>query len=254
LSEAKPPLELERQRDLATLLRDAFSVYFGHFGAFLLVAAAVAIPVDLIVSGVGLEQLTSGYDAHPPAGETIIPGVVAYLITTPLITAMTVHLLVDTSRGQKPRAREAITSGLEAFTPLFLAILLAALATLAGLIVFLVGAIYVAVKVYFVPQLVVLEKARGPDALRRSWKLTDRSFWRCLGIILVSGILAGLASVPISLPFTALAKSADSQALLLAGQVVTQVLFTPFTVIVATLLYFDLRFRGRTALTQQPPA
>lgn len=254
MSGPKPPLELERQRDLGALLGDALSVCYRNLGAFLFVAAAVVLPVDLIVSGLGLEQLTSGYDSTPPAGETIIPGVVTYLITTPLITAMTVHLLVDASRSQKPRARESITAGLEAFIPLFLAVLLAALATLAGLIVFIVGAIFVAVKLYFVPQLVVLEKARGPDALRASWKLTDGAFWRCLAIILVTGILAGLASVPIGLPFTALAKSADAQALLLAGQIVTQVLFTPFTVVVATLLYFDLRVRSRHAITQQPPA
>jgi hypothetical protein len=254
LSEAKPPLELERQRDLGTLLRDAFAVYTRHPAAFLLVAAAVAVPVDLIVSGLGLEQLTSGYVAKPPVGELLIPGFVAWLITGPLITAMTVHLLVDTSRGQKPRAREAITAGLEAFTPLFVAVLLAALAALAGLLVFIVGFVYVFVKLYFVPQAVVLEKARGPDALRRSWKLTDRSFWRSFGVILITGLLAGIAAQLVSLPFTALAKSADSQALFLAGQIVTQVLFTPFTVVVATLLYFDLRFRSRTALTQAPPA
>jgi hypothetical protein len=48
------------------------------------------------------------------------------------------------------------------------------------------------------------------------------------------------------------AKSADSQAISLAGQVVASVLVTPFQVLMLTLLYFDLLARHRLPTTMPP--
>ena len=46
-------------------MRDTFAVYRRHFWTFLAVGAVVVVPAELIVSGVGLEQLTAGYDGSP---------------------------------------------------------------------------------------------------------------------------------------------------------------------------------------------
>ena len=58
----------------------------------------------------------------------------------------------------------------------------------------------------------------------------------------------------ISFPVDAWAKSADSQAISLVGQMVASVLVTPFQVLMLTLLYFDLLARHRLPSTVPPVA
>ena len=66
-------IELERPRETGALLRDTFSVYRRHFWTFLAIGAIVVVPAELIVGGVGLEQLSSGYNATPNFAEAAIP-------------------------------------------------------------------------------------------------------------------------------------------------------------------------------------
>ena len=80
-----------------------------------------------MVSGIGLEQLTSGYDSSPRVAEAVIPAAVSYLVVAPLITAICVYALQSVAAGGTPRAREAIVKGFESFSPIFFAVLLAAL-------------------------------------------------------------------------------------------------------------------------------
>ena len=56
-----PRLELLRPRDIGGLFRDSFNTYSAHFATFLALGAAVVIPVELVVSGIGLGQLSGGY-------------------------------------------------------------------------------------------------------------------------------------------------------------------------------------------------
>ena len=165
-------IELERPRDAGALLRDALVVYFRHFWTFLALGALVVVPSELIVSGVGLEQLSSGYDDTPTFAEAAIPAVVSYLVVAPLITAICVYALQSVAAGGSPRAREAIVRGFESFSPIFFAVLLAALGILLGAILIVPG-IYLFVRWYFVPQEVVLEGAQGRDALRASGRLVE---------------------------------------------------------------------------------
>ena len=58
-------IELERQRDAGGLLRESLVVYFRHFWTFLALGALVVVPSEVVVSGLGLAQLSSGYDSTP---------------------------------------------------------------------------------------------------------------------------------------------------------------------------------------------
>jgi hypothetical protein len=237
-------IELERPRDASALLRDAFSVYLHHFWTFLAIGAIVVVPSELIVSGVGLEQLRSGYDATPSFGEAAIPGVVSYLVVAPLISAICVFALRSVADGDSPRAAEALTRGFELFTPLFFAVLLTALGIALGLLLILPG-IYLFVRWYFVPQTVVLEDARGAGALRASWRLIEGAWWRTFGLIVLVNVAAILVTVVIGAPFTAAAESTDRAIWSLGGQILAGSITQPFAALYSTLLYFDLRERRR---------
>jgi hypothetical protein len=239
-------IEPDRPRDLGALLRDSFNVYLGHFATFLALGAVVVVPAELIVSGVGLEQLSSDYDDTPGFAEAAIPAAVAYLVVAPLTTAICVHALLAVASGGSPGAREAIMKGFEAFTPIFFAVLLAALGILLGLILIVPG-IYLFVRWYFVPQTVVLEGARDTGALRASGRLVEGAWWRTFGMVLLVNLLALVAAVLLGYPFAAAAEGTDRAIWSLAGQIVAAVVTQPFAALFATLLYFDLRERKRSA-------
>lgn len=241
-------IELERPRDAGALLRDSFVVYIRHFWTFLALGALVVVPAELIVSGIGLEQLSSGYDSTPAFAEVAIPSLVSYLVVAPLITAICVYALQSVAAGGSPGAREAIVRGFESFSPIFFAVLLAALGVLIGAVLIVPG-IYLFVRWYFVPQAVVLEGAHGAGALRASGRLVEGSWWRTLGLIVLVNIVAVLVALVLGAPFTAAADSADRALWALIGEIVTGSLVQPFGALYSTLLFFDLKARKRAALS-----
>ena len=240
-------IELERPRDAGALMRDSLVVYIRHFWTFLALGAVVVVPSQLIVSGIGLEELTSGYDSSPTFAEAAIPSIVTYLVVAPLITAICVYALQPVAAGGAPGAGEAIVRGFESFSPIFFAVLLAALGILAGAILIVPG-VYLFVRWYFVPQAVVLEGARGPAALRASGRIVEGSWWRTLGLIVLVNVATLVIAYVLSAPFLAAAEGADRALWSLIGASVASSLVQPFVALYSTLLYCDLKARKRAAL------
>jgi hypothetical protein len=236
-------LELRRPRDISALFGDALRAYWRHAGAFLLVSATIVIPADLIVRGVGMHQLSGPYDDSPTLPETLVPGALSFLVVAPLVTATCIYALRDVAAGTRPRAGRALASGLEAFRPIFLAVLLAALGIGLGLLLLVIPGIYLVVRWYFVPQAVVLEQAQGPGALGASGRVVEGFWWRAFGIVVLTSLAGTLPSFVLITPFAAIAKSADRALWSLIGQMAAETVTTPFVALVSTLLYFDLRSR-----------
>jgi hypothetical protein len=240
-------IELERPRDAGALLRDSLVVYMRHFWTFLALGALVVVPSEVVVGGIGLEELTAGYDSSPSFAEAAIPAVVSYLVVAPLITAICVYALQSVAAGGSPGAREAVVRGFESFSPIFFAVLLAALGTLLGAVLIVPG-IYLFVRWYFVPQAVVLEGARGAGAPRASGRLVEGAWWRTLGLIVLVNVVAVLFVFVLNAPFAAAADSADRALWALIGEIVGSSLVQPFGALYSTLLYFDLKARKRATL------
>lgn len=251
-------LDLSRPRDVGAILSDAFGLYFRHFRTFVALSAAVVVPAEIAVSGIGLEQISASYDSTPGAREVIAPVLVSFLVVTPLVAAMTIHALLEAAEGTKPVAKRSIAAGFDAFTNVFMVIVLAALAVFGaafpgavlgaisvpvGAVAAVAGVAYVGVRLYFVVQCAIIERHRGIAALRRSWELSERSWWRILGVGLLVGLAAILPAQLIATPFEAVASSSDRAVFSLAGSIVAQTLSAPLLVIGATLLYFDIGVR-----------
>jgi hypothetical protein len=250
--------DLERPRDLGSLLRDGLRFYFQNFWRMLVIGALVVVPAQLIVSGIGLGQLSKGFDASPSTAEQVIPPVLTVLVITPLITAMCTYALLG--EGQ------AIQRGLDVFAAIFWPVLIAlaiealvaavvvvplAVAAGSAAVPTLLIPLYLLIRWYFVPQAVVVDDERGPGALRASWELTRGFTLRVVGVIFVSGLLLVLAGNVLVSPLYALAKSADSGALQLAGSIVGEVVTAPALALIAALLFFDLRARRTPERTPQ---
>ena len=243
---AAQPLELERPRDLGDLLGTALRAYQRNVGTLFAIGLAISLTVNGIVLGVGLEQIWSGYDDSPSSGETVVL-MTTGLLTNPLIIAMTAFVLTDLADGQQARAGSAIQRGLDVFPALLVAVVLATAGVALGFIALVVPGVYFAIRWYLVVQTVALEGVRGTDALRRSADLVRGSWWRVFGVVVVAALLTTLPGLPITIALAALAESADSAAISLAGQIVFEALLAPLNALIITLLYFDLRARARAA-------
>jgi hypothetical protein len=237
-------IELERPRDAGALLRDSLVVYLRHFWTFLALGALVVVPSEVIVSGVGLDQLNASYDESSTFAEIAIPAIVSYLVVAPLITAICVYALRSIAAGGSPGAREAIVKGFEQFSPIFFAVLLAALGILLGAVLIVPGVILF-VRWYFVPQTVVLEGAHGTAALRGSSRIVEGFWWRTLGLIVLVNVVALVFAVILGAPFTAAADRSDRAVWALVGEIIASSVVQPFGALYSTLLYFDLRSRTR---------
>jgi hypothetical protein len=239
-------IRLEQPRDLGALLRDSLTVYLRHFGTFLALGALVVVPSQVIVGGIGLEQLSSDYDSTQGWAETAIAAAVAYLVVAPLITAICVHALRSVAGGGSPGARGAIVKGFESFAPIFFAVLLAAAGIAVGLLVIVPG-VYLFVRWFFVPQAVVLEGARNTGALRASSRLVAGAWWRTFGLVVLVNVLTLLVGYLLSAPFVALADASDRAIWALSGQILAASVTQPFIALFSTFLYYDLRERKRAA-------
>ena len=237
------PLELRRQRDVGALFRDALAVFGRHFWLFITLSAVVVVPTELIVEGVGLEMLTSSYDASPSVAEFLVPGIVDFLVVTPIVTAICIYALHQIAAGERPRAGEVLTAGFEAFTPLFAAVVLAAAGIALGFVVLIVPGVYLYVRWFFVPQSVVIEGARGTRALSRSGLLVTGFWWRTFGLVVLANIAIAIPGFVLLTPFTAIADSTDRAVWTLAGSAATTSITAPFVALYSTLLYYDLLAR-----------
>jgi hypothetical protein len=239
-------LELRRPRDVGRLFADSLAVYGRYLWLFILLSAAVVVPADVIVQGVGLEMLTSSYDESPDIAETIVPSIVEFLVVAPIVAAICIYALHQIAAGERPSAAEVFVAGFEAFTPLFGAVLLAALGIALGFVLLIVPGIYLAIRWYFVPQAVVIEGARGAGALSRSTQIVTGYWWRTFGLVLLANIAIVIPGLLLVLPFSAIAESTDRAVWQLVGSTIATSVTTPFVALFSTLLYYDLRARAES--------
>lgn len=236
-------LQLRQQREVGALFRDSLAVFGRHALLFILLSAAVVVPAELIVEGVGMEMLTSSYDGSPPLAQAVIPTIVEFLVITPIIAAICIYALHQIAEGERPSAGRVLVAGFEAFTPLFLAVALAAAGIALGFLALIIPGVYLAVRWYFVPQTVVIEGARGPQALSRSSMLVTGFWWRTFGLVLLANVAIAIPSLVLLAPFTAVAESSDRAVWALVGSAITTSVTTPFVALYSTLLYYDLLAR-----------
>jgi len=241
-------LELRRKRDLGRILDDSFALYRANFRTLLIIAAAVVVPVYLLVYGVGLGWLWSGYDTRASgtdlelsdAAEQVAGLAAQLLVVTPLVTAMTVHVVRTAAEDRRASARDAIAVGLDVFPKLLLAIALVGLGVFGGFMLLIIPGVILAVRWIVVSQVVVVEGQGGSEALRRSFELTRGRFWASFLVLFVLSLLAGVLSAIVLAPLEYAAEEADTMALSLLGQVLGSVLTLPLVAVAYTLLYFSL--------------
>jgi hypothetical protein len=135
----------------------------------------------------------------------------------------------------------ATASASTAWGSVLLVSVLVGLATIGGLIlfiIFIIPGIYIGVRLAVSVEALVVEGRRGTQAIGRSWELVGGHWWHAFGALVVAGLLTGVVNAVITTPF-----NNTSWFVQAVAAAVATVITMPYGVLVGVLLYLDLRAR-----------
>lgn len=176
---------------------------------------------------------------------------------TVILTGLLIHVVGEAVLGRKVTFRAAWDAAkgkilaLLGFQILLSVVLIACILTIIGIL-----ALPYFVYWLVVPAVIVLEKRRVIDAIRRSHALIKGAFWRTLGITLLTTLLVAIVGALLAAPVVGLgalilsATGVDVGDPALAGllqgvsSLISGVLLTPFSAAVYALIYIDRRMRA----------
>lgn len=261
----------------------AINLYRLHWKTLMALVAFVIVPFvflqsilsTLFVGGDVLGTNPFGLGEPPSnariagfAGVTIAFAALNFLLIQPFLTAAMVRAVATSYLGGIPAVADAYAFALRRIGSIIWVLVLVVLAIGAvfvaagGFIALfavigaaplaipvIIAALVLAAMMYvrwlFGPSVLVIESRRGTAALRRSWQLSSRAFWKIVGTTILAGILTALVGGIFAIVPTLLSVPLGSAGWVLraAGSAVGSVVTTPFATMVTVLLYFDQRIR-----------
>ena len=224
--------------DVGGVIRRVFSIYVEE-AAVLMPAAAVVFVLSGIL-GTVLVALAPGL---------VILALVISLLATTLFTGMVVELVADVQDGR----RDATAAGLlRAATPVLGKLILVGIVqgvlTVIGFVLLVVPGLILLTIWSVAAPVIVLERPRGMDALRRSRELVRGNGWPVFGVILVLGVLVVVLSALVD----AAGESAGT-GIGIVVRVVVGVLSAPLSALAAAVLYVELLARAGGRVSPSSP-
>jgi hypothetical protein len=192
------------------------------------------------VTALGLGELSAKFQTAVSVRDFEIEVAANFLVTIPLVNSLIARWIALDAAGETVRSTELLASSLESFP----AVLVVVAIWVAGLVVgvfLIVLWIYLGVSWYFGVQAVVIDGRRGLGAIARSAELVSGNWLRTLGTGLCFLLIELVPGQFIAGVFASFAATANSYALVVAGQVVGTTVTLPFLAIGSTLYYLALR-------------
>jgi hypothetical protein len=237
---------LPRPMGIGEILGTAFQLYRRHWRTLLAIAAVVVVPLTLLQYLLGDLVRTQGETTRNGVVETAtwavgiagllaaLVGILTYLVLTGAIT----RAVAAEVAGEDPSVEQSYRFGFHRLGSVLLVSVLVGLATIGGLILFVIPGIYVGVRLCVSIEALVVEGRRGTEAMGRSWSLVGGHWWHAFFTLLVAALLTGIVNAVITAPFSATNWFAQAVA-----AAVATVVTLPYGVLVGVLLYLDLRAR-----------
>ncbi len=221
-----------RPRTGSEILDAAFEIYRRHFLVFVAISVFTSIPwaISAYMSQTAPALPTPG--TIPPSSLIVLLGIFVAPFTEGAVTAAASAAYL----GNRVDFGESFRVAFARPGRLFVAMTVKWIAMAFGFVLFIAPGCIVFKRYFAVPMTVVLEDNTVGDAIARSRTLSNGSGSRIFALI--GGVLVFTLFVSWSLG-ASLASAAVGTAL----RLVISVLVSPFSTIVATLLYYDIRIR-----------
>jgi hypothetical protein len=186
---------LNQPKKLAELFDDAWALWRGQPGVFLVTAAVVVIPFYVIVVGL----IGGGFHdslGKPSPGVQLLQLIVLGTFGTAMITAIHARAVVAISEGKVLSTESAFNLGRPVFGGVILAALLYLGSVVGGLILIVFPGIYVAIAGMFTTEYAAIEGMAPVEALKASVRLVRQNgWWRTFGYQFVLALVGSLGSV-----------------------------------------------------------
>jgi hypothetical protein len=243
-------IEIERRRSFWQLIGATLVVYRRFPLLFLLLAAGVIVPYQLLVLAItGAGPLAEGHLSF--ATSTILTITDSFLVG-PLVSALHVHALFDLRNGERPHLIAVARRSVAVLPVVSAVVIISYLGILIGLLALVVPGVLLMLRWAVVPQAAALESKSWTDALRRSEELTDGHYAHVFALVISVGAVGLAANLALG---AALGHTTTSAASFIAGTAL-RTLISSLTALTTALLFFDLKARlhegARETVTAEP--
>jgi hypothetical protein len=241
------------EKGVADILAEAFQLYRKHAKTLLITCALLFVPASIIKSlalaailGPTIALATAADPTATLAGGlgvylfgllgTLVTAFFLYGIIVPLTNGALTITVADRILGGNAEWREVWMLLFRRLGKLLSAVIPAAIVVAIGFVFFVIPGLVLGLLFAFVSPVVLIEGIGGRAALERSTTLVRSDWLRVTLVVLVFGLLRGVAQVVASalVPHSAIFVSS------LFGDLITMVLL-PVPVLGMVLLYFDVR-------------
>jgi len=231
-------------RSVRQLVVGAFELYRRYPLLFVVLAAGVIVPYEVIVllaTGVGaFGQSTLSLEV------ALLLFLIEWVLISPLVSALHVHAVAEAREGRDPRLAPIARRGLRVLPVVVAASIISGLGIGLGLLALVIPGVLLMLRWYVVAQAAAIENEGWLPALRRSGQLTAGHY----GHVFVFAIYVGLiVSVPSLLVGAGFDPHTTTVASFLVGLIV-QVFALSFAALASAVLYYDLRTRRESALAR----
>ncbi len=219
------------------LVARAFGVYRRYPLLFLVLAAGVVVPYELIV------LVTTGTGPLSRSSIGLETGFLLFLfewaLVGPLVSALHVHAVGELREGGSPRLVPIAKRGLAVLPVVIAASIIAGLGIGLGLLAFVIPGIVLMLRWYVVAQTAAIEHEGWLPALHRGAQLTDGHYGHVFVFAVYTTVIVSVPSLLAGLGFDGESTTAVS---FLTG-VIVQIVALSFAALATALLYYDLRAR-----------
>jgi hypothetical protein len=244
--ESPPPTQLERPRSLAEIIGEALDVYQRYPLLFMTLAFGVIAPYELaVLAATGEGPLAT--QTHRSPGVGILLFLLDYALVQPLISALHIHAVMQIGEGRRPQLTQVAARGLRVLPEVAAAVIAAGLGIGLGFLALIVPGVLLALRWSVVAQVAAVEHEGWLPALRRSGTLTRGNYLHILGLLILTGLLAG----GVTFAAAAIPLGSTSGPASVALGIVVRTITASFAALTLALLYFDLRAR-RAGITAHP--
>jgi len=230
-------IDLDRGRSISEILRATLALYRAFPCLFLILAAAVIVPYDLVVLAATGQGPFGG--AHESFGVRQLLNVLSFSLVTPLISALHVHAVVMIGQSRRPRLAEVAILGMRVLPVVSAAEIMANIGILLGFVALILPGIFLALRWSVVAQSAAVEHDGWLLALRRSRMLTADHYGHIFGLSFVVGAL----TVGSRLGVAAVAYGGTSGAPSVTLGIAVDTILASLSALTLAVLYFDLRAR-----------
>lgn len=227
-------------KSVSDVLVEGFELLKADWTQYVLIAALLVVPLTLVEVAVARSFVDDGSGDVTMAGGSVVVallGAVFSIVVQLVVTGALTRAGVAALAGEPIVLADSLGHAWRRLGGLLWVVVLSGLAILAGFIALIVPGIILAVLLSVSVQAFVVEGARGPAALARSWNLVKGHFWHVLGVVVLLVVATGIATEILG------RLGGDS----LTGQwlfnAVAGVLVIPYSAMVAVVLYVELRAR-----------